>query len=285
MRYIDINEVALPDGWDERAEEARGAVEGCDAADRPAEIDEHAPVWRVLKTPLGDLSNQKCWYCETERVRDDFAVDHFRPKSAKKNDDHDGYWWLAFDRRNFRFSCKYCNEVRIDPDTAKRGGKGSSFPLLPGGVRACRPEDDLDNERCALLDPAKVGEPQFLGFQEDGRAVPQVDPVLEADENERGRQTIKTLNLNHSLLIKRRAQSADMVRRLIGEAQLQFNKCVQRRRDDNFAAIGDAKERFQTIIRELNDLKSKDAEYSSLNASILKSKRCAERPWIDRLFQ
>ncbi len=285
MRYIDINEVALPDGWEAEADEAKNVIEETNPEDRSKEIKRRNGVWGDLKQPLADLSHEKCWYCESRRVRDDYAVDHFRPKSARVKDDHNGYWWLAFDFRNFRFSCKYCNEVRIDPETEHRGGKGSSFPLLEGGVRACCPEDNLDNERCALLDPSKDGEAQLLGFQEDGIAVSEADPDLEPDAHQRGHITVTTLNLNHSWLLKRRAQTATTVARLVAGAQLEFEKCLERRREDNYAAIGDAKGRFQTIIRELNQLKGEEAEYSALSAAILKSKRRPERPWMDRLFQ
>ena len=164
MRYTDIRKVALPDGWEAQAEEARNAVKAIAPEGRPEAISKRSGLWAALKQPLADVSHEKCWYCETRRVRDDCAVDHFRPKSARSSDNHNGYWWLAFDYRNFRFSCKYCNEVRIDPETSRRGGKGSSFPLLEGGIRATGPDDNLEVERCALLDPSREGDAQLLGF-------------------------------------------------------------------------------------------------------------------------
>lgn len=286
MRYIDVNEVVLPDGWAERAEEARAAVEGFDAADRPAEINGRSSVWGALKQRLANLTtHEKCWYCETPRVRDDYAVDHYRPKSAKNNDDHDGYWWLAFDHHNFRFSCKYCNEIRRDRETDQTGGKGSAFPLLEGGVRARTPEDSLNDERCILLDPTCNGDPELLGFAEDGTALPQADPELEPDDYIRADESIPLLNLNHSWLRKRRAVLASIVTRHVAEAQIEFEKCLKRKQEGVFPAVADAAQRFQDAKNELTRLKNQEAEYSALVIAVLKSKRCPERPWIDRLFQ
>ena len=51
-----------------------------------------------------------------------------------------------------------------------------------------------------------------------------------------------------------------------------------------FPAVADATQRFKTAKNELIRLKDPREEYSALVIAILKSKRCVERPWIDRLF-
>ena len=285
MRHLDIGGVALPDGWEVAAEDATNAIEAALPEDRPEEIERRRNIWGELKEPMAVVCNQKCWYCETQRVRDDYSVDHYRPKLAKEADDHDGYWWLAFRQHNFRFSCKYCNEVRRDRETDKTGGKGSAFPLLEGGVRACTPEDSLDDERCILLDPTCDGDPELLGFAEDGTALPQADPELEADEYIRAKKSIPLLNLNHSLLKKRRAQLASIVTRYVAQAQIEFDKCLERKQQGAFPAVADAERRFKDAKNKLIRLKDHNEEYSALVIAILKSKRCPERPWIDRLFQ
>jgi hypothetical protein len=159
---------------------------------------------------------------QARRVRDDFAVDHFRPKAAAKSDNHEGYWWLAFDYRNFRFSCLYCNEVRVDRETDESGGKGSTFPLLKGGRRACNPDDDLADERHALLDPIDPHDAELIGFTDDGSAVPEADRDLEVDEHERAEISIALYHLNHGRLLKRRAELASIVASKIAQAQQQF---------------------------------------------------------------
>jgi len=284
MRRIRLDQLQLPPGWKELAARARCLVEAAAPLNRVDVVNNNSDVWRALKPNLANLSNNKCWYCETPRVREDGEVDHFRPKSARDNDDHNGYWWLAFDESNFRFSCKYCNQHRMDPDSREIGGKGSTFPLLVGGTRACCPKDPLDEERCALLDPIRPGDAELLGFTEDGQAVPEADPDLEPDEVERAHISIRTYHLNHSWLRAKREQLALGVKSLIAQAQENFQLHLHRRRQGNYQATEDAKKRFQVIREQLMGMKEANADYSSLVTAILRANRVPERPWVDRLL-
>jgi uncharacterized protein (TIGR02646 family) len=298
MRCIPFDQLQMPDGWAEDAEaarqavaEARQAFEEARAAGAEAPqptcsavINGNAVIWRNFKEHLAALSHNKCWYCETRRVRDDFAVDHFRPKAAAKSDNHEGYWWLAFDYRNFRFSCLYCNEVRVDRETDQSGGKGSAFPLLDGGRRACKPDDDLADERCALLDPIEPHDAELIGFTDDGSAVPEADPDLEVDEYERAEISIALYHLNHGRLLKRRAQLASIVASKIAQAEQQFRVYRRRRQEEIFPGVIDAKERFKQLRDELRELKQECREYSALVGAIIVAAQCPERPWVRRLL-
>ena len=67
-------------------------------------------TWRILKIWLANLSDDKCWYCESKILRPNSDVDHFRPKAGVTCErqplaEHDGYYWLAYDWQNFRLSC------------------------------------------------------------------------------------------------------------------------------------------------------------------------------------
>jgi hypothetical protein len=104
-------------------------------------------------------------------VRSDNAVDHYRPKSrVAECPKHPGYWWLAFDWTNYRFSCTFCNSLRRDDQTESLGGKKDRFPLRDESRRAFGPDDTLDDEEPVLLDPTWFGDPPILWFDEDGRA-------------------------------------------------------------------------------------------------------------------
>jgi uncharacterized protein (TIGR02646 family) len=300
MRRIWFDRLQLPDGWEERAQEARRAVQEArqafeEARARGAEapqpscsavIDANAGVWRdpVLKEALERVSDHKCWYCETKRVRDDFEVDHFRPKSTNGADDHEGYWWLAFDYRNFRFSCRYCNQVRRDRETGQRGGKGSAFPLLEGGIRARGPDDDLLDERCALVDPIEPHDAELIGFTMEGEAVAEADRELEADDCQRAEVSIGLYNLNHSKLRRERGQLATTVANIVAQAQQHFERYRKRRQQQAFPAVNDAKENFKQLRDQLRELKEENQEYSALVIAILKASHCQERPWVSRLF-
>lgn len=114
MRYINLDQLELPDSWQVRADAA--------IADEPGKIKDHSDVWRDLKRPLMKLSHDKCYYCEIVQERSDGAVDHFRPKSK--------YPWSAFSPSNYRFACTFCNSVRSDKESEKTGGKEKIFPSM-----------------------------------------------------------------------------------------------------------------------------------------------------------
>jgi hypothetical protein len=136
MIYVDVAKLALPEGWQEKAKAAKAVVEAADDDKRADAISSHSDVWGALKDACGNVSDDKCWYCETIWNRDDFAMDHYRPKRAVHGvPQHKGYYWLCFASENLMFSCKYCNERREDKEKEFTGGKGSFFPLAAEGIR------------------------------------------------------------------------------------------------------------------------------------------------------
>jgi hypothetical protein len=267
------------------ANKAKNAVASCSASSRITQIEIHAQVWRDLKEPLGRISSFKCHYCETAQVRDDFEVDHFRPKSGKPADGHTGYWWLAFDITNLRFSCRFCNQRRRDIESGETGGKGSSFPLLNEAMRARSPNDLLDDESPALLDPKKRYDPSAISFDDVGVAVPFADKSHEPDDFERARISIKLYNLNHGYLRRRRGQRALQIKAKIAAVSAQQNLYLRRKQQGQHQAALDAKLRIEELILEIKELLEPDQEYSSLIRSILRLSDNGSRPWIRRILQ
>jgi hypothetical protein len=132
MRYINIKDIELPDGWEDRAKILHDRLVSAENAIERAEILEENPIWQELFIPLQNLSFGKCWYSEARDVMSDKDVDHFRPKNEARDLDgavRDGYWWLAYDWENYRFSSIYSNRRRKDKfDVEKEaGGKWSYF--------------------------------------------------------------------------------------------------------------------------------------------------------------
>ncbi|MCI2282455.1 hypothetical protein L3081_02395 [Colwellia sp. MSW7] len=125
MRFVDNTYVDLPVGWEDRAEAATEAL-----LDGTIVADDRSVIWKALRESLEELSNGRCWYCETNIPRTDNAVDHYRPKGKVQGvalaeegksliryniaPEHSGYKWAAFNPENFRFSCQHCNEYRKD---------------------------------------------------------------------------------------------------------------------------------------------------------------------------
>jgi uncharacterized protein (TIGR02646 family) len=236
MRYIDSTEVELnlPDGWAEKVEKAKTSVEKAVATARQeaeakgiagnaleelvhkaraSAINKKSAVWSDAGQSLRDIMHGKCWYCETYEPRADMPVDHFRPKNnvAECDGKHLGYWWLAFDWTNYRFSCTYCNSRRASEGSI--GGKQDHFPLMDPNSRAWTSADDLSKEAPELLDPCDPVDPKLLFFDEEGRAV--VNPGnadAKGIADRRVRASVILYHLDHKRLKRERKLIAIKIR-------------------------------------------------------------------------
>ena len=197
----------MSEDWREAAKTALEGLEQCTAADRAAYIDGRQSIWKELKQKLAGISHEKCWFCESKNVRADNAVDHFRPKNAVAgNAAHEGYWWLAFEWSNYRFTCTFCNSIRKDPNTGIAGGKGTHFPVLDELRRAMNGAGDCGNEQPLLLDPCCNLDPPHLWFEEDGtpKANPNVCGAAGSFPSQRVTASIQFYHLSHSILVDER---------------------------------------------------------------------------------
>ncbi len=283
MRGISLSDLVLPPDWSTQALAAENAVKA--AADKSAKIGEYAAVWGELKDSLSTLSRNKCFYCETLRIRDDYQVDHYRPKGGVAANGHSGYWWLAFKSSNLRFACRFCNERRVNTGSVVGGGgKSSEFPLLPGGTRATKPTDPIEDEYPALIDPCRADEVGLIGFNDLGVATPQAAIAEEPTEFERARASIRIYHLNHAYIRRRREQKALIIRRKIAEVTLQLDMAVRRTKAGNPQAALDAKGRAGQLMSELAEMRKADEEYSALTTHVLKLNQTHNRRWIDRLL-
>jgi hypothetical protein len=264
MRTIDISnlENLLPEGWQENAETLRDALIGKTFEQRRV-IFKANPIWQNLLTVLKGLSNNKCWYSEAQEVMSDMDVDHFRPKNEAKNIDkdhksikRDGYWWLAYDWKNYRLSSIYSNRLRKDKHTGEdiSFGKGSYFPLRDG----CNPAtciDELDDEVIYLLDPINPNDPDLLFFADDGKAIPSVEEEDEPWNYSRAKVSINVYHLNHTPLKDARLVVWNLCKRKINQIK-KINGKVIRTAGDNA--------RIEILKQDLRDMISKDAEFSAV---------------------
>lgn len=153
----------------------------------------------------------KC--CYTERRRDtqlERDVEHFRPKGKVTGESHPGYWWLAYDWDNLLIVCKVNNTV----------DKGSKFPLLKGGKRAKNEQDNLEDERPVLINPALEDPSEYITFHWEeigGRYF--CKPIATAADNKdnRGRDTIKIVGIDKEELMgeEERAESGKSLKHLV----------------------------------------------------------------------
>jgi uncharacterized protein (TIGR02646 family) len=282
VRHIDLDELEdeLPAGWESRASAALAAVRKVKAALRSAEIDSHSNVWQEpeLKEALQKLSNFKCWYCESNENRSDNAVDHFRPKNrVAEAPSHAGYWWLAFDWENYRFTCTFCNSRRKDQQTGASGGKQDHFPLVHETRRAYKAKD-VGREWPKLLDPARNTDPHLLWFEPDGRAMPRHDKNRERILFGRADISIKLYNLNESRTRRRRRDLYRQVKRLVKAGQKWYVKHLR--------GVRDADDAFELVLAELRTRMKPGAEFSGAARSFVWAfSRESKYQWLEALFR
>lgn len=238
MRFVDIDLLELPAGWQARADQAlndlRGEIALAEEAARAAGQDLVAArkaaiatglnraarqdVWRDLSPRLAALKKGKCWYSESRNPTADKNVDHFRPKNRVAEDaTHEGYWWLAFVWRNYRYSSQWCNQRRVDDVNGTSGGKWDHFPLSPQSFRARLETDDIEQEEPELLDPIDPDDWKLLTFRTDGHPTPVKAPGTV--EHRRAAASIQIYHLHCKQLVDDRRALAGSVQRLVQELE------------------------------------------------------------------
>jgi uncharacterized protein (TIGR02646 family) len=176
-------------------------------------------TWGLLKKWLSDLSGGKCWYCESGSERATSDVDHFRPKAGvtcnrDKVGNHDGYFWLAYEWSNYRYSCQRCN--RPEKDNEVTFGKCSEFALCDENQRNYTPTC-ANVERPKLLDPCIDSDTKLLAHLVSGMVEPS--HAVGTEEYDRACYTRKVLGLNQFGVPKKKKDSwepFDLLIRLVG---------------------------------------------------------------------
>jgi hypothetical protein len=300
MRFVDIGLLELPDGWQDRANQAlnelREEITRAEADARAAgkdialarkaaitaglDVAARKRIWRELNPKLAVLRKGKCWYSESRDPTADKNVDHFRPKSRVEGEPtHEGYWWLAFESRNYRYSSQWCNQRRVDDVNGTGGGKWDQFPLCPGSFRARQEGDDIDSENPALLDPIHPNDWKLLTFRPDGHPTPAKPPGTL--EHHRAKTSIEVYHLHCIELVKGRRALAGTIKRLVQDLETLRPK------------IDDPQIRALYLRREVDLLRAihEDTEYSAAalayaRAEIYKIERGhqVKREWLQEIL-
>lgn len=289
MIFIDLSKVEAhisPD-WLTKAKNATEQARAIQSsAERTRFINQNAAIWSELKDLLMDCSEKKCWYCETKRRRDYYTVDHFRPKSSvDENKEHSGYWWLAFEWRNLRFSCSYCNSGYRKDGVE---GKKSSFPIVDEtkraaiGPNATAEIDSCIDESPVLLDPTRPLDVQLLDYMPDGT----VGSWYESDENipipghryghTRATASIRLLGLNGTTLVDERKLLLNEIRRLVNLIDFNLNRTT-----DDPALVS---ENTNALLQQLCESISFKGEYSAAARRYV-SLLSESRSWLRRMLE
>lgn len=167
------------------------------AAGNRVTSDEYTPYWLddTIRKSLWESQQKKCCYCERKReLKRESDVEHYRPKAKVTEDpSHPGYWWLAYDWTNYLYACKPCNEAH----------KKNHFPLLIDGIRATGPDDNLNSEKPALINPIDDNAEESIGFAWKGSDNKFVKVV---GLDKRGEITKDLTQLNRPELVEERAE-------------------------------------------------------------------------------
>ncbi|MDH1341108.1 hypothetical protein [Ectopseudomonas oleovorans] len=266
MRYVDHDELALPDGWLAKAAAASAAVA------QGAKPDDYENLWKELKDALAALfPDKKCWYCESPVDRADNAVDHFRPKGRVSDalNLHTGYRWLAFDHRNYRYACTFCNSRRKDVVHGTAGGKADRFPLLIEASRLYAP-GPLNQEAPVLLDPCELNDWELVGCQhENGKpCATSQDPT----ERRRAEESIAIYHLDYEPTCKQRHAAAVRLMADVEQAKLFFGQPGMN-------------EHFTATAKKIRRAIDRKAPYSGDMIFLLKGQRNTDHPWIQKLLE
>jgi uncharacterized protein (TIGR02646 family) len=258
MRKIDLRKLNPSQDWKDRAQSKQ-----TDINNNVIDAKKTSAIWSELKSKLKELSNNKCWYCESREERSDNAVDHFRPKSI--------YPWFALDYDNFRFACTFCNSIRKNPETGESAGKGDHFPLLSGNRATNRQQRNTEDK--LLIDPCEPDDVRLLDFTDDG--LPRARYPKQIKRNQRAIDSIRYYHLDHPDLVEARRILAINIRDWVECADEIYDSIDQ----------GDPKieKAFRGYINNIAQVIAYDAPFSVFSKKMVKGFQ--DRDWIEDLLE
>lgn len=191
MIFVDITKINIEDAWINKSKVLTdemilnvGSVESVFTL-----IDKNDSHWTKIKKELKKISYGKCWFSESRNVYSHYHIEHFRPKKRVINLDKStriGYWWLAFNFKNYRL----CGSVGNTK-------KGNYFAIKRN--MALIHTDPIEDEVIYFLDPTNLRDCSLLAFDENGKAYSKNTDSTSFDY-ERVEYTIERLDLNYDSL-------------------------------------------------------------------------------------
>lgn len=257
MRYIDLDNAEflqeLQDlGWEALALQHLETIRNLQPTERSQYFSNHGD-WTKLYAVLYKLFHGKCWYSEAPAGSCQLEIEHFRPKARAMNPAltdlgivkstlrEDGYWWLAYNWRNFRLAGGLVNKRLRDKFTSTDEvmGKGIYFPLDTRNGTIAQPESCVSRcdstEKVILLDPTQKNDVELLGFDESGSAIPT--NFCNHYQYVRAAISIEYLGLNHTQLSLERKKYWDRCVDFFGKAKQGINKRNKQAIQDNIEEI------------------------------------------------
>ena len=279
MIYINLEDLELPQDWLDKADELTVKLLSLTSADRTDFIKKNRHLtWgdRRLVEALSRVTGHKCWYSEVSLEGQDPNVDHFRPKGRVLDVSIDppfektgktmdgGYWWLAFQWKNFRLSSMHANQRRVDDTTV--GGKADFFPVI--GNRATENTLlEVIDEDVLPLDPCVLSDMELIWFEPDGKLGFKGWKRKPTIEEERRLQTSTWLyHLDKNHIVKARNASVNDVRSDITTADAYYKMWNPKGPNINLAY----RTQFNSVVAKIKSKISNKSPFAG-------AKRCAVR--------
>lgn len=224
MKFVERKEFDEPEflAWKENARLATEALHRAHTDKVPFDIKDK--IYKGAMPFLLRLFSGKCAYCETSiETNQPGDVEHYRPKAGLRDMDgepvrvgtppdeqeHPGYWWLAYDWKNLLPACIDCNRRRRHGLEEDRAGKGEHFPVTQ--FRAAVPGEE-EAEAPLLIDPCAKDPKGHFEFSDDGLMRPLTTEGATSC-------AILGLNLREGLVRERRRRVVEAQRLLMNWLQ------------------------------------------------------------------
>lgn len=252
MIHIDRDGRRPDSNWIERANQlTKKLLEASNKDEIHTIIDKNENTWRKLKEFLLDISSDKCWYSESKDNYSYLHVDHFRPKKVAlgiDKQDHGGYWWLAFDWKNYRV-CGPVGNIN----------KKDKFAVLKN--KANSPNDNIEDEIIYFLDPTEEEDVLKITFNNVGEIMP-------IENNgwifEQADYTIKNLKLNSKKLKESRKNIWVKCSNHINQTQTLMYQ-------NNINPSPFRRAQIKEKIKQIKDLVKASSEFAATAKACLKS--------------
>lgn len=236
----------------------------------------HEEVVKALRSVIGN----KCWYSEVHLDHNDPNVDHFRPKGSIREVDPatrehcgrcEGYWWLAFEPRNYRLAAVHANQRRVFETT--QGGKWDYFPVLGARTKSGTAWNRIIEEYLPL-DPCRKSDVRLLWFDADGVAGVAKEKNHSNKERLRVEVSIWLYHLDEEHTQKRRGEVIRGVLADLDDANDEFIDW-----DPEGACNEDARKRFDDKIAKLEKALHPTSLFAGAAGRVVRT-RSAHFPWI-----
>jgi len=273
MRYINLDDFKPSNSWLATTEEKKSLLINMTKEQRSSFLKESEnKLWNSepFSNSLKSIGKRKCWYAEV-RSEVKLYIDHFRPKlgvskiSGSYNYQEggirplsSGYYWKAYDYKNFRF---------VNDISNKR--KGEYFPLKTGttSCNSHNENENIEDGNVMLLDPCIQEDVKLLMYNYN---MPK--PVYTKDENEhnfhRAKISILAYDLENSFLL-------DSLRRNV------LQKCHLLLIEANRFYVNNQFDQFDRPVSFLIEMLNPESEFTMMiYHRLLKSKEEWVEPYV-----